>query len=176
MDQDQDRLFRLPFHLPNRLATRKVGVYLAGALYVLGIWLFVDCLLYSKYVNASKLHVTFVDWIPVLCSTSGMLVVSMIDKNRLLEDALASGSFVGSNQRAWQAQMVLFLGFALLAGGFAGALAVLVLKFLVKGYNTYPVLTMGVNNVLGNLFIMLSCVVLWMAQSVEDEYSYSLTL
>ena len=54
--------------------------------------------------------------------------------------------------------------------------AVLVLKFLVKGYNTYPVLTMGVNNVLGNLFIMLSCIVLWMAQSVEDEYSYSLTL
>ena len=109
--------------------------------------------------------------------------MNSIEKNRLLQGALSSdggafGSGVGDldSSMAWQARTVLFFGFALLAGGLSGSIVVLIIKFLVKDSNTYPTLGMGVNNVLGNVCILLSCVVLWIAQNVEDEYSYSLTL
>lgn len=58
----------------------------------------------------------FVDWIPGICSSLGMLVINSIEKSRLQSDSFSySGSGV-----AWKARFVLFLGFALLAGGLAG--------------------------------------------------------
>ena len=97
MEANQDRLFRLPFKLPSSANARTVGVYLSGGLYALGAWLFMDAVIYSKTANASTVHVTFIDWIPFICSTLGMLIVNSIEKNRLLQDALASGSFTGSS-------------------------------------------------------------------------------
>lgn len=184
METEQNtRLFRLPFKFPNFAGLRKISVYLSGVFYALGFWLFLDAVIYSKHANASDVHVTFVDWIPFLCSTFGTLIVNSIEKNTLLQGALSNGggmtSFGGSDldsAMAWQARTVLFFGFALLAGGLSGSIVVLIIKFLTKDYNTYPTVGMGVNNVLGNLFILLSCVVLWIAQNMEDEYSYSLTL
>lgn len=196
---EQDRLFRFqPFKLPNTTALRSIGVYVAGGLvslsplqllrtfilltltpqYAIGVWSFIDAVIYSKTANASDVHVTFVDWIPIICSTLGMLVVNSIEKNKLLSDALgnSSGGFGGfSSSTTWQARVILFLGFSLLAGGIAGSIVVLILKFLVKHY-TFPTLGMGVSNVVGNASIMLSCIVLWIAQNIEDEYSYSLAL
>ncbi|EJS41820.1 vps68p [Saccharomyces arboricola H-6] len=184
MDADDHvSLFRFPFKIPTFRGIRKAGVYLSGALYALGFWIFLDAVLFSRYSNASDVHVTFIDWIPFLCSTLGTLIVNSIEKNRLLQGALSSdGGAFGSggadldSSMAWQARTILFFGFALLAGGLSGSIVVLIIKFLVKDYNTYPTLGMGINNVLGNVCILLSCVVLWIAQNVEDEYSYSLTL
>lgn len=67
------------------------------------------------------------------------------------------------------------LGFALLAGGLAGSIVLLVLKYIVPSY-PMPTLGMGIENVVANGSVMLSCVVLWIAQNMEDEYSYSLQL
>ncbi|CAM9021443.1 unnamed protein product [Wickerhamomyces anomalus] len=174
---EQDRLFRFqPFKLPNSTALRSIGVYTSGALYAIGFWAFIDAVIYSKTVNASDVHVTFVDWIPIICSTLGMLIVNSIEKIKLLNDALGGGSsFGGSSSTTWQARVILFLGFSLLAGGIAGSIVVLILKFLIKHY-TFPTLGMGVSNVVANGSIMLSCIVLWIAQNIEDEYSYSLAL
>lgn len=107
-----------------------------------------------------------------------MLIVNSIEKGRLMQLNGSHGAFANdmNDQMAWQARSVLFLGFALLAGGLAGSMVVLIIKFLVKDYTTYPTVGMGINNVLGNGFIVLSCIVLWIAQTVEDEYSYSLTI
>lgn len=67
--------------------------------------------------NGSNVHVKFVDWIPGICSALGMLVINSIEKSRLSADSFSySGSGV-----AWKARFVLFLGFALLAGGLAGS-------------------------------------------------------
>ncbi|CCE61129.1 hypothetical protein TPHA_0A00440 [Tetrapisispora phaffii CBS 4417] len=182
MDSGNNRLFRLPFHLPNSVTARKWCVYISGVLYAVGFWLFLDAVIYSKHANASDLHVTFVDWIPFLCSTFGTIIVSSIEKNRLLEGALSSDSGLGyigdslDSTLAWQARAVLFLGFALLAGGMSGSVVLLIIKFIVKDYTSYPTLGMGINNVLGNFCIILSCVVLWVAQNMQDEYSYSLNL
>lgn len=176
MEASEERLFRLPFTLPKSLSAKKICVYIAGALYGAGIWSFLDCVLYSKHGNASDMHVSFIDWVPMICSVLGMAIVSSIEKNRLLQDALSSGNFNGSQATAWQARIVLFLGFSLLASGISGSLVVLIVKFLLKDYTSYPTLGMGVNNVLANFFILMSCIFLWIGQNVEDEYNYSLTL
>jgi len=94
-------------------------------------------------------HITFVDWIPSICSALGMLVINSIDKSRLSADSF---SYSG-NGVAWKARLVLFLGFALLAGGLAGSVTVLVLKYV--GTCMFPALWMGVGNVVANAMVML---------------------
>ena len=119
-----------------------------------------------------------------------MLIINSIEKTRLSADSFSySGSGV-----AWKARVVLFLGFASLAGGMAGGVTVLVLKYVVA-QASWPTLYMGIANVVGNGLVMLrwvipsllskrghmlmfgcSSVVLWISQNMEDEYSYNLAL
>ena len=48
-----------------------------------------------------------------------MIIVNLIDKSRLVGDDSA-GAF-GMGGVAWKARLLLFLGFALMAGGLAGS-------------------------------------------------------
>jgi len=117
------------------------------------------------------MHIKFVDWIPGICSALGMLVINSIEKSRLSAD---SYSYSGTGV-TWTARLVLFLGFALMAGGLAGSTAVLVLKYIVPKA-PFPALYFGIANVVTNGFIMLSSVVLWVSQNMEDDYTYNLSL
>ncbi|ABN67068.2 predicted protein [Scheffersomyces stipitis CBS 6054] len=176
--EHSNHLFRFNasmFKLPKSAKLRSFGVYLSGALYAIGFWSIVDAAIFSKTVNASDVHVTFVDWIPFICSSLGMLIVNSIEKSNLFVDSNNSFLSSGSGTNAWAARVILFCGFSLLAGGLAGSFMVLILKFLLKHY-TFPTLGMGVSNIICNGCIMLSCVVLWLSQNIEDEYSYSLAL
>ena len=103
-----------------------------------------------------------------MCSALGMLVINSIEKTRLSAD---SYSYSGTGV-AWKARLVLFLGFALMAGGLAGSVvrysnspiamtfesslpqAVLVLKYVVPEY-PFPTLYFGIANVIANGLIML---------------------
>jgi len=173
MDSSDNRLwrFRKPEWL-NNSTVRSTGVYFAGALFSIGFFFLVDAAAFSHSArNGSEVHVTFVDWIPGICSALGMLVINSIEKARLQAD---SYSYSGSGV-AWKARFVLFLGFALLAGGLAGSVAVMVLKYVVKGY-PLPTLYFGIANVIANSLVMLSSVVLWIAQNIEDDYTYNLAL
>jgi hypothetical protein len=76
--------------------------------------------------------------------------INSIDKTRLSGD---SYSYSG-NGIAWKARVILFVGFAFMAGGLAGAVTVLVLKYIVPGY-PFPTLGFGVSNVVGNALVML---------------------
>jgi hypothetical protein len=117
----------------------------------IGFFSFIDAAAYSKSAkNGSDYHVNFVDWIPGICSSLGMLVINSIDKGRLAADSF---SYSG-NGVAWKARLVLFLGFALMAGGLAGSVTVLVLKYVVPGA-VFPTLWFGVANVVANGLIML---------------------
>ena len=69
-------------------------------------------------MNASEVHVKFVDWVPGICSVLGMLVINSLDKSRLSGESFSGGS---SDRHAWTARTILFLGFALMAGGLAGS-------------------------------------------------------
>ena len=56
-----------------------------------------------------------------------------------------------------------------------GLQAVLVLKYVVPDYS-FPTLYFGITNVIANGLIMLSSVVLWVSQNMEDDYTYNLAL
>jgi hypothetical protein len=148
MDVSSNRLFR--FSKPewlNNSAVRNAGVYTSGALvrlqptrrpcppcppfhldqkannpssfqFAAGFFFLIDVASFSHSPrNGSDVHIKFVDWIPGICSALGMLVINSIEKSRLQADSFSySGGGV-----AWKARFVLFLGFALLAGGLAGS-------------------------------------------------------
>jgi hypothetical protein len=92
----------------------------------------------------------FVDWIPGIFSALGMLVINSIDKSRLSADGFSySGDGV-----AWKARVILFMGFAAMAGGLAGGVTVMVLKYVVPEAS-FPALWFGVSNVVANALVML---------------------
>lgn len=129
--------------------------------------------MYSSHENASIVHVKFVDWLPFLLSSLGMLVINTVEKSRLTSESFSFGG--GGGSADWQAKVILFLGFALLSGGLAGSIVILVLRYIVPSYGM-PTLGMGISNVVSNVAVLLSCCSLWLAQNLEDEYSYSLQL
>lgn len=171
---DHDRLFRIQFPRFSSTTLRTIGVYLSGAFYALGFYSLLDSALFSSHGNGSIVHVKFPDWLPFIVSSLGMLIINLVDKARLQGDGSASFSFGGS-QADWQAKVVLFLGFASLAGGLAGSIVILVLKYTVPKF-PMPTLGMGILNVVANASVMISCIFLWAAQNIEDEYSYNLQL
>ncbi|CAI5760621.1 unnamed protein product [Candida verbasci] len=179
MESQSNNLFRFNasmLRLPKSAKLRAFGVYLSGALFAIGFWSLIDSAIYSKSINASDVHVTFIDWIPFLCSSFGMLIVNSIEKSNLISNSNNTDPFSSGNlNHAWAARIILFLGFSLLAGGLAGSFMVFILKYLMKHY-TFPTLGMGVSNIVCNGCIMFSCIVLWLSQNIEDEYSYSLAL
>jgi len=137
-----------------------------------GFFSFIDAAAFSKSArNGSDYHVNFVDWIPGICSALGMLVINSIDKNRLAADSF---SYSG-NGVAWKARLVLFLGFALMAGGLAGSVTVLVLKYVVPGA-VFPTLWLGVANVVANAMIMTryASVIYWRAYGEDDWANFQL--
>ena len=79
-----------------------------------------------------------------------MLIINSIDKSRLSADSFSySGDGV-----AWKARVVLFMGFAAMAGGLAGGVTVMVLKYVVPGAD-WPTMWFGVANVVANALVML---------------------
>src|SRR6478609_6973224 len=100
--------------------------------------------------NGSTVHVKFVDWLPLIFSSLGMLIINSVEKQRLSADSFSySGSGV-----AWKARVVLFLGFAALAGGMAGGVTVFVLKYIGPEVGM-PALGMGIENVVSNALVGL---------------------
>lgn len=62
--EQQTNLFRFNaalLRLPKSAKLKSFGVYIAGALYAIGFWSMIDAAMYSKTVNASIVHITFVD-------------------------------------------------------------------------------------------------------------------
>ena len=95
------------------------------AQFALANWTFLDAVILSKHAKAPynappgtdpPVHVTFVDWIPGICTLLGYLVVNLIDKDRIRGE-----EGFGDSRAVWRARLFLFIGFALMAGGLAGS-------------------------------------------------------
>ncbi|KAF2206989.1 hypothetical protein CERZMDRAFT_51998 [Cercospora zeae-maydis SCOH1-5] len=171
----EDRLFRYRFPRPqwlNSANTRTAGVYASGALFAIALFVLIDASVYSNgNQNGSDLHLNFVDWIPGIFSFLGMVVINSIDKTRLSGDTFA---YSGDNV-AWKARVVLFMGFAAMAGGLAGGVTIMVTKYVTQSAKGMQ-LWFGVSNLVANALVMLSSAVLWVSQNIEDDYTYNLAL
>jgi hypothetical protein len=93
-------------------------------------WTFLDAAILSAHAKAPwgdppisdpPVHVSFVDWIPGICSLLGYIVINLIDKDRIRGD-----EGFGDSRAVWRARLFLFIGFAFMAGGLAGS----VVRFL----------------------------------------------
>lgn len=92
-----------------------------SAQFALANWTFLDAAILSAHAHTPygdpPVHVTFVDWVPGICSLLGMLVVNLIDKDRVRGEA-----GFGDSRAVWRARLFLFIGFAFMAGGLAGSI------------------------------------------------------
>ncbi|CAG8535892.1 10009_t:CDS:2 [Ambispora gerdemannii] len=148
---------------------RDVGIYVSGGLFALGWWFFIDAVVCSSTSNEHKVTLTLVDWMSGIFSTLGLLFVNSIDKSLLVNDDFG----YSSNISPWTPRFLLFIGFALMAGGLAGSVTVLILKYIIPEFEIY----FGVAEVAQNTAIMLSSVVLWVAQNSEQsDYNYNYVL
>ncbi|SCZ98669.1 BZ3500_MvSof-1268-A1-R1_Chr7-1g09236 [Microbotryum saponariae] len=164
---------------------REYLVYFSGALFALGWWCFLDAAILSSHATPPAdsgsydpvpVHVSFADWTPGICSTLGMIIVNLINKEHLLNDEGEwEGGLLGGGV-AWRARLFLFVGFALMAGGLAGSVTVLVIKYVIPPYPGNFGVEWGVANVLQSICIMFSAVVLWTAQNADNDYEYNLQL
>lgn len=106
--------------------------------FTIGWWFFFDaCLLSARATppldapfDTVPVRVAFPDWLSPIFSTFGMIIVNLIDKQRLMTE----GGFSSSDSVAWKARLFLFLGFALMAGGLAGSITTLLLKYVLPAY------------------------------------------
>jgi hypothetical protein len=78
----------------------------------------------QSHHGEAPVHVTFVDWIPGICSLLGYLIINLIDKDRVRGD-----DGFGDSTAVWRARLFLFIGFAFLAGGLAGSVVCLSQNF-----------------------------------------------
>jgi hypothetical protein len=117
----------------------------------LAFYVMLDAAVWSKSRNPSTdVHINFVDWLPLIFSVLGMLIINSVEKQRLSADSF---SYNGSGV-AWKARVVLFLGFAALAGGMAGGVVVFVMKFVVAEVG-FPMMQMGIEIIVANALVML---------------------
>ncbi|KAF9283125.1 hypothetical protein BGZ74_001982, partial [Mortierella antarctica] len=97
--------------------------------------------------------------------------INLIDKASLRGDSFAfSGD---STSIVWKARVILFIGFAFMAGGLAGSISVLCVKYVIPDHGD-PFTFWGICNVVQNAAIMISAAILWVAQNTESEYSFSI--
>ncbi|KAI8985799.1 hypothetical protein BDB01DRAFT_786375 [Pilobolus umbonatus] len=160
-------IFRNPFRFLTRKG-REIGIYLSGALFAIGWWLFVDAVINSSK-NVGEVKMGFEDWFSGLLTTMGMIIVNLIDKRRLYDE----DQYTEPGMQ-WKARLFLFFGFALLAGGLAGSCCVLIIKYVVHLESAEPYLQYGILGVGQSGLIMLSTIILWIAQNTKAEYDYEL--
>lgn len=92
--------------------------------FALANWTFIDAAVLSAHAHSPygepdippPVHVGFADWVPGICSLLGMIVVNLIDKDRVRGE-----EGFGDARAVWRARLFLFIGFALMAGGLAGS-------------------------------------------------------
>ncbi|KAI7821298.1 hypothetical protein BX661DRAFT_165796 [Kickxella alabastrina] len=163
------QLPRIPSAWRERL--RDFGTYASGALFTIGWWFFIDGLILSR-AESSSVTFGFEDWIPGILCTLGMIVTNSIDLSLLRDDSFGYG---GGSSLAGKAKLTLFIGIALLAGGVAGSLTILVIKYIVPQVDS-ATMYVGATGVLQAFGVLLASVVLWFVHNSEYDSQYNFVL
>ncbi|KAI8970044.1 hypothetical protein BDF20DRAFT_915915 [Mycotypha africana] len=146
---------------------KQASGYIAGMLFALAWWIFIDGLVTNINLPDRQVIPGIEDWVPGLITTIGLILVSVIDKNSL------SGTNAGDyfdEDFVWKVRLFLFFGFAMLAGGFSGSVAVLTTKYNDSAniWEQY----LGIALVIQSSLILISTAILWLKQtSHHDGYT-----
>jgi len=83
MSEERLWKFRKPEWM-NSATARSAGVYAAGALFSLSFFIMLDAAVWShsaKNGSDPPVHINFIDWLPLIFSSLGMLIINSIEKN-----------------------------------------------------------------------------------------------
>ncbi|KAJ1969492.1 Vacuolar protein sorting-associated protein 68 [Dimargaris xerosporica] len=166
---------QMPFSLVPRAVKenqREIGTYVAGALFAVGWWFFVDGMVFSTTQPNFPVRVGVEDYLPGIFCTIGMLVTNSIDLSLLRDDHFG---YSGGSSLAGRAKFTLFIGIALIAGGLAGSIASLAIKYIVSGVTEHYIYA-GMAVILQTVLITLSSMLLWVIHNSEAEGQYNFVL
>ncbi|KAJ2705752.1 Vacuolar protein sorting-associated protein 68 [Coemansia spiralis] len=147
------------------------GTYISGALFTLGWWFFIDGLVLARTSADYPVKFGFEDWIPGILCTLGMVITNSIDLSLLREDSFG----YGGSSLAGKAKLTLFIGIALLAGGLAGSITILTIKYIVPQVDA-SVLYIGFSNVIQTSAILLASIALWLVHNSDYDNQYNFVL
>ncbi|KAF7344382.1 UPF0220-domain-containing protein [Mycena sanguinolenta] len=140
-------------------------VSVSSSLFAFANWLFLDACIRSARRGRTKTPrgeavpalITYVDWLPGVCSIIGFFGIALIDKD---PDPFRGFGFDLGASDSQARSLPLFLCFSLMASGLLNSVTVLVLKYLMsdvaKESRYY-----GYANIGQNVLLMLSAAVLW---------------
>ncbi|KAK9768581.1 Vacuolar protein sorting-associated protein 68 [Basidiobolus ranarum] len=138
-------------HLPSLgPKKREIGTYFAGILFSVAWWVFIDAIVLSSTMHDLPVFIGFEDYISGIVCTIGMIIVNSIDLSILQGENF---SYSGSGL-AGKARMMLFIGMAAMAGGVAGSVAILCIKYLVPGVSG-SYMYFGIAPIVQNITILI---------------------
>ncbi|KAJ8081488.1 Vacuolar protein sorting-associated protein 68 [Marasmius tenuissimus] len=159
---------------------RIVGIYAAGVLFSMAYWTFLDALVLSALENDDRNHslpskngedhqiaITFMDWLPGLCSLCGYVTINFLVNIEALSEPDDQWMDMRIASRRDRARTMLALGIALLAGGMISSVIILFLKYIPT---TDPYA--GYANVAQNVLLAVSAALHWRVRGISSENEY----
>ncbi|KAJ9055667.1 Vacuolar protein sorting-associated protein 68 [Entomophthora muscae] len=148
---------------------RNFLVYLSGILFAISWWVFIDAIVSSHLSSDTQSRPYIEDYIVGSISTIGMSIVNSLDPSLIKGESF---TYSGSSL-AWKARLILFFGITANAGACIGAITIACIKYYLK---TTSVAYVGTALIIQTFGILASCIILWIAQSMENEGLYSIVL
>ncbi|KAL0060226.1 Vacuolar protein sorting-associated protein 68 [Marasmius tenuissimus] len=143
-------------------------------------WTFLDALALSALENDDRDHtlpsengedyrtvITFIDWLPGLCSLCGYVTINFVVNIEALSEPDDQWMDMRIASRRNRARAILALGIALLVGGTIGSVIILFLKY-IPATNPYA----GYANVAQNVLLAISAALHWRVRGISSENEY----
>ncbi|KAI9291729.1 hypothetical protein K502DRAFT_368197 [Neoconidiobolus thromboides FSU 785] len=148
---------------------RSFLIYSSGFIFALSWWVFVDGIISSHLAKDNPTPPGVEDYIVGAISTFGMIIVNSIDPALIKGESFS----YSSSSVAWKARLLLFFGITCNVGALIGAATISTIKYYTK---TTPVSYVGTGLLFETFGILVSCIILWTAQSMEADGVYNIVL
>jgi hypothetical protein len=151
------------------------GVYLCGALFASGWWIFIDglALIQSASNRSDETQPIFGDWIPGIGSSFSLLMVNIISRSMLSGDVYYG--YADDSGVTWKARLWFFIALALGMSSLGGSIGMLAIRFsLETGGQRDQFSLYGSKIVAQNVLIFLSSLIMWVVRNWSSDGSISI--
>jgi len=142
-----------------------VLAYLAGALFSIGWWIWIDATIYHYHVG-DPIVVIWWQYVAGVISTIGLLGVNVVSWNDL------NSNFIFGDQVSSRAKIFLFCAFIVCFGGLIAAIWISIQYWFIpsNGYATKPSVYGGVALLVQNGLIFAATLMLRFSKPAEEEF------